>query len=163
MYQYLISDMLFTCYVLMFYRILSSTCFHMIASHVVFCILSVTWFHLDAISHMLSCWKLSVTCCHGCWQSLAVMLETVSHMLSCGELSVMCCYGCWQSYAVMLKTVSYMLSYGRAVSHMLSWMMTRTCGDECWQSLLCHVGSCQSHIVMDADSHMWSWMLSVTC
>jgi hypothetical protein len=69
-------------------------------------------------------------------------------------LTVTCCHvGNCQLHDVMLG----------AVSHMLSWIMTRTCGDECWQSLLCHVGSCQSHIVMDADSHMLSWMLSVTC
>ncbi len=86
-----------------------------------------------------------LTCFGNCHQ-IHVVMDADSHMLSWWKLSDTCCHD-------------------GAVSHMLSWMMTRTCGDECWQSLLCHVGSCQSHIVMDADSHMdaVSHLLTSTC
>ncbi len=142
---------------------LFATCFHMIASHVVFCMLSVTCFYLDAISHMLTFFG-------NCHQKHVVM-DADSHMLSCWklsvtfvmwELSVTCCHGWWHTHVVMNAFSHFCVMLG-AVSHILSWMPTVTCGHGCCQSLLCHVGSCQSHIVMDADSHMWSWMLSVTC
>ncbi len=140
------------------YSSLSFTCFHMIASYVVFCMLSVTWFYLDAISHMLTCFG-------NC--QLQVVMDADSHMLSCWKLSCGLC----QSHVVM-----------DADSHMLSWILTVTCCHvgNCqlhvvmWAlSVTCCHGWWHSHAVMNAVSHccvmlvavshISSWMPTVTC